>query len=58
VERRRARVLIFSGIIEYEDPFAKAKFTTRFGWRFEPSDPAVPHSNERFIAIHGYNVNT
>jgi hypothetical protein len=58
--RERARVLIFSGIIEYEDPFGKQKFTTLFGWIFEPSDPAIPHSNERFIAcdIRGYHVNT
>jgi len=58
--RARTRTLIFSGIIEYEDPFGKRKFVTRFGWVFDPSDPTIPHSNERFIACDkaGYNVST
>jgi len=58
--RTRARILLFSGVIEYEDPFGGHQFVARFGWIFEPSDPAIPHSNERFLAcdIPGYNVNT
>ena len=45
---RRTRRL--SGVIVNEDPFGKRKFTTRFGWIFEPSDPTISHSNEHFIA--------
>ena len=58
--RARTRTLIFSGIIEYEDPFGKQRFTTKFGWIYEPNDPAIPHSNERFVAYDKakYNVRT
>ena len=58
--RARTRTLIFSGIIKYRGPFGKREFITRFGWIFDPSDPTIPHSNERFIACNkpGYNVTT
>ena len=58
--RARTRKLIFSGVIEYEGPFGDRKYVIRFGWIFDPSNPTIPHSNERFVACQapGYNVNT
>ncbi len=58
--RKRTRTLIFSGIITYKGPFGRREYLTRFGWIFEPNDPDLPHSNERFLACNkpGYNDNT